>query len=100
MWLKYSIIFFIVANIIIWGWVILNNNSTTESNSMNINKSDKSIQNLDEKSNIDIVVPKDTNWFSSYWPIISSVLTTIPTIVIQWKKMLKSLHRKRKIKNN
>ena len=44
-----------------------------------------------------VEIPQES-WFTKNWPIITSVMTTIPTIVIKWKEMFKKIKRKHKKK--
>jgi hypothetical protein len=36
------------------------------------------------------------DWLSAYWPIITTVLTTLPTIALKWKELFEKLFKKKK----
>ena len=96
--LKHSLWFIFFANLIIWSTVFYISD-------IKKNKETIAVKSLDEKnSSIQMIEPSkpveipQESWFTKNWPIITSVMTTIPTIVIKWKEMFKKIKRKHKKK--
>ena len=101
--LKRSIWFIIITNIVLWSIVIIHNSSIAKQNYVKFRATEKytPLENEAKSFNDSTIIEpsKQTesqeSWFAKNWPIITSVLTTIPTIVIKWKEMFEKIRRKK-----
>jgi hypothetical protein len=104
--LKHSLWFILFANLILWSVVLYNSNikkkdiaiQKTESQKETYTKfkASKKYLPLENEAKLLESNQEQESWISKNWPIITSILTTIPTIVIKWKEMLEKFKDKKK----
>jgi hypothetical protein len=52
-----------------------------------------------ELPNPRLETPVKESWFDNNWPILTSILTAVPTIVIKWKEMYDKIFKRKKRKH-
>ena len=112
--MTHAILFFILANLLIWSAVWGIDYFKFSSSPGPATLKSTATLNVDKSVARAPLLKEDTpstyygrhandSWFSKSWPILASILTTLPTIALKWKDMFdilfkqrKSTHRKRR----
>jgi hypothetical protein len=94
---KHTLYFFVIVNLILWGSIGYFSTHAPKSE-----KSEQAPLNIrpDHQAKLYKYVPPSLppteSWFSKNWPFITTVLTTIPTIVIKWKEMFDKFKKRKR----
>jgi hypothetical protein len=123
---KHTVIFFIIANILVWSfWYTtklvkydvvpmkveqpIEKRSYEKLEKRKIEKyNDDSIEQYNQEEPLklenpiqpkqEVAIAPSTNWFTTYWPFIMTILTTVPSIITKWSEMYDKVFCRKKHK--